>query len=624
MLYWGQGMVVPVADMPKQIMHSFTNANVIDGRFTYQDTELKNRNSDAAVSWNDPRDFFNQKTKAVFDTDMRVRYGYRETKFTSYGCTSPGQAHRHGTYVLATNRYETEMVTFQAGFEAMYLRPGDVIGIVDNYRIGLRQGGRVKSVNGHWVTVDTVIAPFPDAQEIFFYWPRDANTIGDYYANSNQAAAERPPMTWQGYIYGMHGAASATFWVGNAGQPPPWPIGPQTVFVIGANYYSPNIVPQAEFRILTISERQPNVFEITAVTYQKGKFDLIDFGIQFQPPLLTRIPSLTHVLPPNNLQATLEIFNTHNVLTIMILVTWEQPPEANIRGYRLQAKAPNTGWVQQPETTSTSYYVMGAIPGLYDFKVSSINHADIASVPAEVSITVPDTSLIKPHRVSGLELQDQGNDFTYYVASPTLAWRLNSPTHSYPFNSEAPYGAGVGDFDPYFVNFQIVVYDAVSGKIGWTDHTTDMQYVIDHYTNVTAWGDGQPRHNLRVTVQAVDKYGIEYLPVPITIDNPPPPAASNLQGFVSGGPAPKVVGLTWTSPATLVATAPESVDITQANIYMATTNNFSTATLFARHSGVSNAWNSTPIDTGTYWFFVTMQDSFGSESAATTGVQIVV
>jgi predicted phage tail protein len=182
----------------------------------------------------------------------------------------------------------------------------------------------------------------------------------------------------------------------------------------------------------------------------------------------------------------------------------------------------------------------------------------------------------------------------------------------------------VGDYDPYFVDFQIVVYDAVSGAKGWTDRTTDLQYVIDHNTNVNAWGDGKARHNLKVTVQAVDKYGIEFLPMPITIDNPPPPAASNLQGYVSAGAAPKVVGLTWTSPATLVATAAEAVDITQVNVYTASTNDFSTATLFATHAAVSNAWNSPPIASGTYWFFITMVDSFGSESAATPGVQVTV
>lgn len=636
MLYWGQGQVVPVADMPKPILHNFTNANVVDGRFTYADSELKNRFSDTEVTYNDPKDFFSTKIQSCFDTDMRVRYGYRDSKFTSYGCTSRGQAHRHGTYVIVTNKYETETVTFQTGFEAMYLRPGDIIGIVDNFRIGLRQGGRVKSfgLDGHTVTLDAAIGPFHNGQEIFFYLAQDSPTIGDSFPDSNAAAGVRPPDYWKGWIFAMGGKASNTIYVSaqqGVNQPFPSSFSSVTaaVYVIGANINDPLMVPVAQYRVLTISERAQNLYEIAATTYEPDKFNLIDFGIQFTTPTFTRIQSLTYVLQPNNLTATLQAVNTNNVIVVSILLAWEQPPDDNIASYQVWMQPPNGGWSYVTQTTSTSLLISAVhgtplIPGLYNFRVNSVNTAGITSVPARVSITVPDTSLIVPHRMSGLEIQGQGSNYTYYTESPTLAWRLNSPSKSFEFNSEAPYGASVGKYDPYFVNFAIRVYDGNTGALGWKDHTTDLQYTIDHKKNVAAWGDGNARQYLRVTVQDIDSYGLDYAPAEIFITNPPPPPVTNLVAYVQAGPAgPKTIGLEWINPMTQTLSPPfpplsvQSQDVVSVNIYMNTSNAMPSSPVLNTNKWTQNA-NSNVFNrvfpSGAYWFFVTLVDSFGSES----------
>jgi len=625
MLYWGQGQMVPVADMPKPIMHSFTNANVVDARFTYADSELKNRFSDATITWNDPQDFFQQKIQSAFDIDQRIKYGYRETKFTSFACSSRGQARRHGLYSLATNKYETETVTFQTGFEAMYLRPGDIIGIVNNDRIGLRQGGRVKYVQTHYVTVDQPIAPFPDGQEIFFYSAHDVAAIGDAFADSNAAVQERPPMMWMGYIYGMNGLASDTFYVQDAqGNAPPVGltygtyigVQPGTIFVIGANVNTPLEVPQETYRILTISEKEKQLYEISAVTYEEGKYDLVDFGVQFVVPRYTRIPSITFVLPPNNLTATLQIVNTNNVMTVTIVLNWEQPPEANLRSYKIRVLPPGSGWMNEDETSATTYYYIALVSGLYTFQVSSVNHANICSQPATVSITVPDLSLLKPHRISGLELQLQGNSTTYVGTDPILDWRLNSPTKRYEINSEEPYGANVGDYDPYFVNFEVIIYDGNTHATGWTDHVTNLQYTINYAKNKAAWGDGKPRHKLLVSVQALNDYGIEYPPFELLIDNPPPDPPTDLKATVAGGPAPQIVTIQWVRSA--------SLDTEQYWIYQSATNDFTKAVKQAEQTALATSWHSAPEPSGSYWYFVTGVDSFGSESQPTAGVQATI
>lgn len=615
-LYWGQGIVIPVADMPKPVMHSFTNANCVDSRFTYQDSEIKNRHSDATVTWNDPDDFFNTKIETVFDTEQRMLYGFRESKFTAFGCSSRGQARRAGLYVLATDKYETETVTFQTGLEAMYLRPGDIIGIVDNDRIGLRQGGRVKSISGHNVTLDAAIAAFPDGQEIFFYNAQDTTDPSDSFGDSNLAAQMHQPMMWQGYIYRMAGHGSQTIYVANGSNPPPPNVGPGTIFVIGANVNTPLLIPQATFRIMSLAEKSPQIYEIVAVTYEEGKYNLVDFGISFQPPLLTRIPAITFVLPPNNLTAVLEVTNTGNSsqqsLTVTIILNWEQPPDPAIRSYKVSVAPPGQSYVWIGETTATTWTYLPLTPGLYKFRVSSVNHADIVSNPATVSITVPDLSLVKPHRVSGLELQLEGNKTNYFGTDPVLAWRINSPSKSYQINSEEPYGANSGTYDPYFLAFQICVYDTQTNDLGWTDNTLETQYQVTYAKNQAAWADGKARHALKITVQALNTYNVVDPPTYIYIDNPPPDPPTNV--LVSFGGSHATLG--WQN-------APEP-DIEQLIVYMGPDATFAHAIKQAEISARATTWTSLPLVSGVYYFFLTSVDSFGTESVPTTPVKLTV
>jgi predicted phage tail protein len=281
-----------------------------------------------------------------------------------------------------------------------------------------------------------------------------------------------------------------------------------------------------------------------------------------------------------------------------------------LRGYRIKVQQPNSGWTDQGETSSTGFIYPALVPGLYSFQVSSVNHADICSLPATVSITVPDPALIKPHRISGLELQDFGNNDVYQNSMPVLQWRLNSPINSYAFNSEEPYGANVGNYDPFFTNFEVIVSDANTDIVGWIDHTTDLQYAIPYETNAAAWGDGVARHRLKVTVQSLNVLGLDWPPSSIIVDNPVPPPPSALSALVAGGPAPQAVTLTWTNPVL----GPTTLDFEQMYIYRGTTNSFPAAAKVDAVSGNSNTWHSQPLPSGTYWFFIAAVDAFFSLS----------
>jgi predicted phage tail protein len=166
MLYYHEGGIVPVQDVPKAVTKIFTPANVIqqeseDGQvseppFTYEGTARKARKTVALVSWNDPDDLYKEKIEYVEDRTGLDRYGYHELQIRAFGATSQGQAQRIGRWALLTDQLETEVVVFKVATEGFFLLPGEIIGIADPFKEGARYGGRIASVSGaSGITLDS-------------------------------------------------------------------------------------------------------------------------------------------------------------------------------------------------------------------------------------------------------------------------------------------------------------------------------------------------------------------------------------------------------------------------------------------------------------------------------------
>ena len=145
--YWTSGLIFPVQDRPKTSTQLFTNANVLNGMFTYSSSGRGQRRTVCNVRWNDPQDFYRVAIESVEDTAGVIRYGIREFDVAAFACTSRGQAHRVGKWSLLSERLETEFVSFDAPTDGFYCRPGDVIEIYDDFRYAQKQGGRIIEMN---------------------------------------------------------------------------------------------------------------------------------------------------------------------------------------------------------------------------------------------------------------------------------------------------------------------------------------------------------------------------------------------------------------------------------------------------------------------------------------------
>lgn len=154
---WDGTQFTAIQDRPTDPVCLYSQSNVVDGKFSRQYTAAKAIFTAVEVEYADERNLYQKAIEYVADDSMIARYGYNVKKMTAYGCTSRGQAHRYGKWVLETSRLEQCTITFAVGRQGLMHLPGDIIEVADNNYAGKVLGGRVVAINGKKVTLDRTV-----------------------------------------------------------------------------------------------------------------------------------------------------------------------------------------------------------------------------------------------------------------------------------------------------------------------------------------------------------------------------------------------------------------------------------------------------------------------------------
>jgi predicted phage tail protein len=354
MSYWGAGSVMAVADMPEDPVYTYSNANVIDGKFVYGGSAKKTRFTVALVSWNDPTDFYRQKVQYVDDADGITRYGVQQTEISATGCTSQAQAQRIGKWALLTNRLETESVTFAVGLDGTLARPGQIIRVADNDRAGRRIGGRLRSATLTTLTLDAhVTATAGDTITLVMPTGKAVSRVIQSVDISDDV--QRVTLTQ---------ALSVL--------PPA-----QSMWAID----SPTLAAQ-QFRVLSIAEDFTDneiKYSISAVKHVPSKYGAIDNGSRIERPPVTVIPPGVQA-PPASVTISNNYFVDQGSAIGVMTIDWARP--ANAIAFEVYWRKNDSEWVFAGRTGGTSMEVRGIYAGRYVAKVRAINALDIGSIYA--------------------------------------------------------------------------------------------------------------------------------------------------------------------------------------------------------------------------------------------------
>lgn len=153
---WTGTEVSVIIDRPRDPVWTYTNANVVGG-FERSYSARKSRHNAVKVTYSDKNNGYESAIEYISDDEEIRKHGLNLSEVTAFGCTSKGQAHRTGKWILETEKREKETITFTVGREGLMHLPGDIIRVADSHYAGTEIGGRVLAINGRKVTLDREI-----------------------------------------------------------------------------------------------------------------------------------------------------------------------------------------------------------------------------------------------------------------------------------------------------------------------------------------------------------------------------------------------------------------------------------------------------------------------------------
>ncbi|HHS8412973.1 TPA: phage tail protein, partial [Escherichia coli] len=276
----------------------------------------------------------------------------------AFGCTSRGQAHRAGLWVIKTGLLETQTVDFTLGSQGLRHTPGDIIEICDNDYAGTMTGGRILSI---------------DAASRTLTLDREVTLPETGAATVNLINGSGKPVS---VAITAHPAPDRI-------QVSTLPDGVETYGVWGLSLPS---LRRRLFRCVSIRENTDGTFAITAVQHVPEKEAIVDNGASFEPQSGT----LNSVIPPAVQHLTVEVSAADG--QYLAQAKWDTPKVVKGVSFMLRltvaADDGSERLVSTARTTETTYRFTQLAPGNYRLTVRAVNAWGQQGDPASVSFRI--------------------------------------------------------------------------------------------------------------------------------------------------------------------------------------------------------------------------------------------
>ncbi|EHV33160.1 phage attachment tail tip protein J [Escherichia coli] len=359
---WNGQTLTFVQDRPSDVVWPYTNSDVVADNegvgFRYSFSALKDRHTAVEVSYVDPHNGWQTSTELVEDPEAILRYGRNLLKMDAFGCTSRGQAHRAGLWVIKTGLLETQTVDFTLGSQGLRHTPGDIIEICDNDYAGTMTGGRVLSIDAasRTLTLDREVT-LPET---------GAATVNLINGSGKPVSVDIT----------AHPAPDRI-------QVSTLPDGVETYGVWGLSLPS---LRRRLFRCVSVRENTDGTFAITAVQHVPEKEAIVDNGARFEPQSGT----LNSVIPPAVQHLTVEVSAADG--QYLAQAKWDTPKVVKGVSFMLRltvaADDGSERLVSTARTTETTYRFTQLAPGNYRLTVRAVNAWGQQGDPASVSFRI--------------------------------------------------------------------------------------------------------------------------------------------------------------------------------------------------------------------------------------------
>ncbi|HHU3610583.1 TPA: phage tail tip protein, partial [Escherichia coli] len=278
-------------------------------------------------------------------------------KMDAFGCTSRGQAHRAGLWVIKTELLETQTVDFTLGSQGLRHTPGDIIEICDNDYAGTMTGGRILSIDAatRTLTLDREVT-----------LPETGTSAVNLINGSGKPVS---------VDITAHPAPDRI-------QVSTLPDGVETYGVWGLSLPS---LRRCLFRCVSVRENTDGTFAITAVQHVPEKEAIVDNGARFEP----QSGSLNSVIPPAVQHLTVEVSAADG--QYLAQAKWDTPRV--VKGVRFSlrltsGKGTDARLVTTAITADTEHRFSGLPLGEYTLTVRAINSYGQQGEPATTTFRI--------------------------------------------------------------------------------------------------------------------------------------------------------------------------------------------------------------------------------------------
>ena len=383
-VYYKNGSIKIALDKPESVTsYLFTNANVVNGAFSYSGTDKDKKYTQINVSYfNNEIQEFDQISVSSdnLDPTLKENYGLNQINVRSLYTTDKNQAKRLGRSLIYSSSREAEIVSFECGLEAAaVLEPFDVIKVADRLKESIRASGRIKTVTSPTVVV------VDDSTDT------SVGTIGDTFLIIDKEGGVQEKT-----IQSINGS---TVTLSSALNPQPQA---GTIWAVKTGN-----VQHRKYRITNIKQKSNFVFSISAIVYDDNKYIFIDdesstLGLGRSPTtLLDRLPS------PEIQNLAEELIVVRGRATTRIVLNF-----SNIDGakkyqvvYRLNSGSPIV-----TTTTETEFVLLNNKEGNYEFTVKSLNSANVHSTVGSTRTIFAVGLKANPNPVANLRAEESGDD----------------------------------------------------------------------------------------------------------------------------------------------------------------------------------------------------------------------
>ena len=426
--YWGAGAVVPVQDRPADPVKLVTNANVIDGAFTYQSSALDARKTAAVATFRHANDHYRMKPGAVHEDHAAIdRFGRRQLDIQLPFCTSVGEALRTVRWHIDTNLNEVETVTYTAGMDHIGIRPFDIVLIADKYKILKRTMGRVKA-----------ILPARDVVEV------DA-PIGVVNGTSYTLHITKTDGTI--HEVGVNVTVTEDASQLSLAAALPSDVEVNTPFILASADAEP-----LPYRVLMVEPKGHEV-TVTALRYDAGKEARVEGGLYayVNDPIV--LPEQSQPIAPASVSVEPIVRpDPGSVSKLHFLVSWPNHPDTRVVRHLVRVREPGSGWrwADESDTNFVEYAARTRTQGTYDFRCYAVGLDGQVSgfVTQSYTHVLDDFVLPETPVISGYEAgydtitlrmaEHPASDFAFFkiygataVDPPTLVHLDSTPSNTY-------------------------------------------------------------------------------------------------------------------------------------------------------------------------------------------------